>query len=143
MEPFSTYVNHACLACPSCLISLGGHIYKLLVARRFASGTCDIVGVTIGSSSSNTKSVTPPEPVVSCTTPCDKDCWLNAQAYPDEFQLTVLDNGQVQAKRLDTSWGWGMDLKVPCCKSMAIFRVGCGSGCIGCCEGLRRDVGIV
>ena len=143
-EPFSTCVNHACLACPSCVISLGGHMYI------FASGidtsavdTCSTVAVNIGGSTSNTKTVTPPEPVASCISPCDRNCRLNNYNAGDTFRVTVLDNGDVQVKRTDTGGGWGMNLIVPCYRSMAILRVSCGSGCIGCRDGLRRDVGTV
>jgi len=73
-----------------------------------------VVSVTIGKSSSNTKCVS--DPGVACPSDAgDKGKRLNTDFShaSDRFNITSA-TGQVCAKRLDQSHGWGMNLKIGC-----------------------------
>ena len=88
---------------------------------------CNRVDVTIGTSSSRQKTVTPGDNIVWCPSTCGPDCRTNTDyaTAGDTFDVQVLDDGRVKVKRTDSTRSWAMNLKVPCCKGMWYCRQGC------------------
>ena len=73
--------------------------------------------MTIGRSGSVSKTATLSEAVAWCPRVCGKYCRKNTDysSAKDAFAIEVKDN-KVTATRLDSSHGWSMNLKVPCCE---------------------------
>jgi hypothetical protein len=67
-----------------------------------------------------------------CPHPVNKDNWLGRDGYGDKFKIEDLGDGKFKATREDTgntASGWGMDLRVPCKRTIrdGFFEVVVGS----------------
>ena len=70
----------------------------------------------VGGSQSSSKSVRLPSSNYVCPVMVDRSNWVGTQTYGDTFQ-TSQKGADLTVTRTDASAGWGMNLKIRCCKT--------------------------
>eukprot|EP00808_Paulinella_micropora_P025708 g58618.t1 len=91
-----------------------GNIEMTILGDTTTPPTCTEVEVRVGSSGSNSKTVTA-STTVTCPATVSRANWLGGFTWPDTFAVTTLGS-QVSVRRTDSNSGWGMDLRFKCCQ---------------------------
>ena len=86
-------------------------------SRTRTAGGCTVLKVHVGTSSTQQKSVAPLGSVAWCPPLCDKDCRANTDSPGDTavFVVTIDPGGNVTVLRQDSTDGWTLNLRIPCC----------------------------
>ena len=97
----------------------GGHGVKVTCAPRPVSDTC--VGVEVGGGPMHGRMVDVKEGY-QCPNEVSKDNWLNDETYGDTFEITQ-EGTKITVVRTDNGdrkAGWGMPLRISCCKLLVL-----------------------